>query len=166
MAEFAALAHARERGLPVVIARVFNTIGPRQVARYGMVVPTFIEQALSGRPLTVYGNGRQTRAFADVADTVAALIGLAEHPAAVGEVFNVGSDEETTVLDVAKRVIALTGSASQVELVPYRIAYGEGFEDMARRVPDLEKLRRLLGLAPCRGLTEILRRAIAGVGGG
>jgi UDP-glucose 4-epimerase len=161
LGEFLALAYWRERGVPVVIARLFNTVGPRQTDRYGMVLPTFVRQALAGEPITVYGDGRQTRSFCWVGDTVRALVALAEHPGAVGHVFNVGSDEEVRIVDVAHRVKALTGSASPIVFIPYDRAYGEGFEDMRRRVPDLGKIRALIGYRPTVRLEEILQRVIA-----
>jgi UDP-glucose 4-epimerase len=159
--EFLALAYWREHQLPVVIVRLFNTVGPRQTGRYGMVIPTFVTQALAGRPITVYGDGNQTRCFAHVADVVEALVRLADHPGAVGEVFNVGSDEEVTIGEVAGRVKALASSPSDVVRVPYEQAYEPGFEDMARRVPDLSKVRALIGYEPRRDLNEILRSVIA-----
>ncbi len=160
--EFLALAYHKERRLPVVVARLFNTVGPRQTGRYGMVIPSFVKQALLGHPLTVYGDGTQTRCFTYVADVVGQLIALAEEPRAVGEVWNVGNDrEEITILDLARRVVARAGSKSPVELVPYDRAYEEGFEDMLRRVPDLSKLRALTGYEPRVQLDEILDRVIA-----
>lgn len=159
--EFLALAYHRERGVPVVIARFFNTVGPRQTGRYGMVVPRFVEQALRGEPLTVYGTGMQTRCFTDVRDTVRAIYELIRHPRAFGEVFNVGNPQETTILDLAKRVIALTGSSSDIRFVPYHEAHPHGFEDMLRRVPCVEKLRSYLGWVPSIPLEENLRRVIA-----
>src|SRR5215213_740036 len=131
--EFLALAYWRERSLPTVVVRLFNTVGPRQTGRYGMVIPSFVKQALEGRPITVYGDGTQTRCFAHVGDVVGALIKLMDHPEAVGQVFNIGSDEEVTIAELARRVKALTGSASEIVLVPYAEAYEQGFEDMPRR---------------------------------
>jgi UDP-glucose 4-epimerase len=160
--EFLALAYHKEKRLPVVVVRLFNTVGPRQTGRYGMVIPNFVKQALLGHPLTVFGDGTQTRCFTDVRDVVGQLVALAEAPAAVGEVFNVGNDrEEVTILELAKRVKARTGSASEVVLVPYGKAYEEGFEDMQRRVPDLSKLRALTGYEPKVSLDEILDRVVA-----
>lgn len=156
MDEFLALAHARERSLPVVITRLFNTVGPRQTGRYGMVLPRFIEAAQSGRPLQVYGDGRQTRCFCYVADTVEALIRLQNTPAARGEVVNVGSTEEITIQGLAEIVIQQLGSRSSVELVPYRQAYGPGFDDMLRRKPVVEKLERLTGFRPDTSLIKII----------
>ncbi len=161
MGEFLALAYGRQYGVPVVIARLFNTVGPRQTDRYGMVIPTFVAQALRGEPITVYGDGQQTRSFCWVGDTVRALIALAEHPEAVGEVFNVGSDEEVRIADVARRVKELTGSPSEIIFVPYDRAYGEGFEDMPRRVPDLTKIQTVIGFRATVSFEEILQRVIA-----
>jgi UDP-glucose 4-epimerase len=158
--EFLALAYRRERGVPVTIARLFNTIGPRQRGRWGMVVPTLVRQALEGRPVTVFGDGTQTRCFAHVDDVVSALLALAEHPAAPGEVFNVGSDREISVRGLAERIRELTGSRSPIRLVPYEEAYGAGFEDMARRVPDLGKLRARVGWEPVHDLDAALRAVI------
>jgi UDP-glucose 4-epimerase len=160
--EFLALAYHKEKRLPVVVARLFNTVGPRQTGRYGMVIPNFVKQALLGHPLTVFGDGSQKRCFADVGDVVGQLAALAEAPAAVGEVFNVGNDrEEVTILDLANRVKARTASKSEIVLVPYEKAYEEGFEDMQRRVPDLSKLRALTGYEPQVSLDEILDRVVA-----
>jgi UDP-glucose 4-epimerase len=159
--EFLALAYHKQRGLPVVICRFFNTIGPRQTGRYGMVVPRFVRQALAGEPLTVYGDGQQSRCFADVADVTHAVLRLAEHPAAVGQVFNLGSTEEITILELARRVIALTGSRSEIVLIPYKQAYEPGFEDMQRRVPDISRAAALIGYRPRYTLDDTLRRIIA-----
>jgi UDP-glucose 4-epimerase len=159
--EFLGLAYARARGVPVVILRYFNTIGPRQLGRYGMVVPRFVRQALAGRPITVYGDGEQSRSFTDVADTVAATVAAAGHPAAVGEVFNVGTGVEITVNELATRVKALTGSDSPIVHVPYTQAYERGFEEPRHRVPDVTKLRGLLGFTARHGLTDSLRKVIA-----
>jgi UDP-glucose 4-epimerase len=158
--EFLALAYWRERKLPTVIVRLFNTVGPRQTGQYGMVVPTFIKQALTGRPITIHGDGTQSRCFADVSDVVGALIGLLDHPGAVGEVFNIGSSEEVTIEELAGRIKALTGSASEIVRVPYEQAYGEGFEDMPRRVPDIGKIAALIGYRPRKSLDEILKGVI------
>ena len=135
--EFLALAYWREKKLPTVVVRLFNTVGPRQTGQYGMVIPTFVKQALSGRPLTVFGTGEQTRCFGFVRDVVGALINLMERDEAVGEVFNVGSNEEVTIMELARRVKELAGSKSEIVAVPYDEAYEEGFEDMPRRVPDI-----------------------------
>jgi len=160
--EFLALAYHKEKRLPVVLVRLFNTVGPRQTGRYGMVIPSFVKQALQGRPLTVFGDGTQSRCFTYVSDVVEQLVALAEEPRAVGEVFNVGNDrEEITIGDLARRVKARTGAKSEVVLVPYDQAYEEGFEDMQRRVPDLAKLRALTGYVPKVQLDEILDRVIA-----
>jgi UDP-glucose 4-epimerase len=160
--EFLGLAYHKEKRLPVVVARLFNTVGPRQTGRYGMVIPNFVKQALLGHPLTVFGDGRQSRCFTYVGDVVGALIALATHPEAVGQVFNIGNDrDEVAIRDLAERVKARTRSASPIEMVPYDRAYEEGFEDMPRRVPDLSKLRALIGFEPQVGLDEILDRVIA-----
>ena len=160
--ESLALAYHKEKRLPVVVARLFNTVGPRQTGRYGMVIPNFVKQALLGHPITVFGDGAQSRCFAYVTDVVGQLLPLAEEPGAVGEVFNVGNDrEEIAMLDLARRVKARTGSRSEILLVPYDRAYEEGFEDMQRRVPDLSKLRALTGYEPQVDLDAILDRVIA-----
>ena len=159
--EYLGLAYWKERGLPVVIARLFNTVGPRQTGRYGMVVPSFVDQALAGSPLTVYGDGTQKRCFCHVEDVVGALADLITCPDAYGQVFNVGSTEEISVVDLAKRVIAATGSSSDVTLVPYDEAYEQGFEDMARRIPDTSRIENLLGWRPSKSLDEILADVIA-----
>lgn len=160
--EFLALAYHKEKHLPVVVVRLFNTVGPRQTGRYGMVIPNFVKQALLGHPLTVHGDGTQTRCFTDVHDVVGQLAALADEPRAVGEVFNVGNDhEEVTILDLAKRVKERARSKSEIVLVPYEKAYEEGFEDMQRRVPALSKLRALTGYEPQVSLDEILDRVIA-----
>jgi UDP-glucose 4-epimerase len=158
--EFLALAYWRERRLPTLIARLFNTVGPRQTGQYGMVVPTFIKQALTGRPITVHGDGTQSRCFTDVSDVVGALVGLMDHPGAVGEVFNVGSSEEVSIQTLAEHVKELTASKSEIVYIPYERAYGEGFEDMPRRVPDLGKIQQLLGYRPRKSLEEILSGVI------
>jgi UDP-glucose 4-epimerase len=158
--EFLALAYFQERDLPVVVVRLFNTVGPRQTGRYGMVIPRFVRQALSADPITVYGDGLQSRCFADVSDVVRGMIALAHHPGATGDVFNIGSTEEVTILELARRVIALTHSGSEIVMVPYGQAYGAGFEDMRRRVPDLSKIRELVGYRPQLGLDQILQRVI------
>jgi UDP-glucose 4-epimerase len=158
--EFLALAYHRERQLPVVIVRLFNTVGPRQTGRYGMVIPSFVRQALTGEPITVYGDGRQTRSFSDVGDVVLDLLQLVARPEAVGQVFNIGSVEEVSMLDLAQRVKTMTGSASEIVPVSYDAAYDAGFEDMPRRVPDVSKIRALLGVRPRLTLDDILRRVI------
>jgi UDP-glucose 4-epimerase len=159
--EFLALAYFKERKLPVVIIRLFNTVGPRQTGRYGMVIPTFVRQALAGEPITVFGDGQQSRSFGYVGDIVNGVIGLAMEPKAVGEVFNLGNPEEVTMTELARRVKALTGSASDIKLIPYDEAYEAGFEDMPRRVPDIGKAHALVGFKPQVHLDEILRRVIA-----
>lgn len=158
--EFLANAYHRERGLPTVIVRLFNTVGPRQSAAYGMVIPRFVRQALAGRPITVFGDGRQTRCFAHVADVVDALLRLLDTDRAIGETFNIGSTEEVSILDLARRVVAYTGSTSPIELVPYDRAYAHGFEDVPRRYPDTTKLRTVTGWKPKRNLDDILRQVI------
>ena len=159
--EALALAYAEERRLPAMVVRFFNTIGPRQTGRYGMVVPRFIGQALRSEPITVYGDGRQTRCFTYVEDIVRSVIALSECATAWGDVFNIGRDREITIDDLALRIIELTGSRSEVVHVPYEVAYGPRFEDMRRRVPDVSKLRRAIGYAPDTDLDEALERIIA-----
>jgi len=154
--EFLALAYFRERHVPVCIVRFFNTVGPRQTGQYGMVVPNFVQQALSGRPITVFGDGKQSRCFTWVGDAVSAVIALAARGEAVGQVFNVGSESEITIADLAYLVKEKTASKSPVVFVPYEKAYEEGFEDMPRRVPDLAKIRQLTGYKPTVDLPEIL----------
>ena len=154
--EFLALAYFRERHVPVCIVRFFNTVGPRQTGQYGMVVPNFVQQALSGRPITVFGDGKQSRCFTWVGDAVSAVIALAARGEAVGQVFNVGSENEITIADLAYLVKEKTASKSPVVFVPYEKAYEEGFEDMPRRVPDLAKIRQLTGYKPTVDLPEIL----------
>jgi nucleoside-diphosphate-sugar epimerase len=158
--EFLALAHWREQRLPVVIARLFNTVGPRQTGRYGMVLPTFVRQALRGQPITVYGDGSQSRSFTHVSDAVRALIQLMQHPAAVGEVFNIGSEAEMRIAELAQLVKAMTHSRSELRYVPYDEAYEEGFEDMPRRVPDIGKIKRLLNFEPTRNIEAIVQDVI------
>src|SRR5437660_11507425 len=158
--EFLALAYWRERKLPTVIVRLFNTVGPRQTGQYGMVIPTFVKQALAGRPMTVYGSGDQTRCFAYVLDVVRALIALLDRPEAVGEVYNIGSSEEVSINTVAERIRALTNSESEIAYVPYDEAYEEGFEDMPRRFPDISKVNALVGFRPEMTLEGILKSVI------
>jgi UDP-glucose 4-epimerase len=158
--EFLALAYYKEKKLPVTVVRLFNTVGPRQTGRYGMVIPNFVRQALAGEPITVHGDGSQRRCFTDVSDVVRALIGLIDHEGAIGEVFNVGSQQEISILDLAKKVKAATKSASSIVFVPYEKAYEEGFEDMARRVPDTGKIEKLIGYRPRVSLEAILERVI------
>lgn len=159
--EFLALAYWREKKLPTTIVRLFNTVGPRQTGRYGMVIPTFVKQALAGRPITVYGDGKQTRCFGYVGDVVGALIMLMDHPEAVGQVFNIGSSEEISIGKLAEKVKELTESDSEIVLVPYDEAYEEGFEDMPRRVPDISKIKQLVGFNPDMSLDGILQSVIA-----
>ncbi len=155
--EFLALAYWKERKLPTVVARLFNTVGPRQTGRYGMVVPNFVGQALAGRPLTVFGDGSQTRCFCHVDDVVRALVDLMlAGDAAYGEVFNIGSQDEISILSLADRVRELTGSESEIHVVPYDEAYEKGFEDMPRRVPEIGKIRSAIGWSPTRSLEDTL----------
>jgi len=154
--EFLGLAYHKEQGLPIIIIRVFNMIGPRQTGRYGMVVPTFVRQALSNMPITVYGNGEQSRCFTYVKDLVDALVELSSHPGAVGEIFNIGSTEEITIKELAQKVKAKTGSKSDIVFIPYDQAYEEGFEDMVRRIPDISKIKQLIGFNPKTSLDTAL----------
>jgi UDP-glucose 4-epimerase len=163
--EFLALAYWREKKLPVVVVRLFNTVGPRQTGRYGMVVPNFVRQALAGRPITVYGDGTQTRAFGYVGDIVHALADLLHHPRAVGEVFNIGNTEEVSIGELAHLVKKMTASKSEITYVPYEQAYEAGFEDMPRRVPDITKVSALIGYRPTKNLREILQEVIASMQG-
>ena len=158
--EFLALAYWKERALPVIVVRLFNTVGPRQTGRYGMVIPTLVRQALEGMPLTVFGDGRQSRSFTDVSDVVAGLMRLVKEPSAIGQVFNIGNIHEVSILDLAEKIRQKTGSASEIVLVPYDKAYEAGFEDMPRRVPDLTKIRKLIGYEPKITLDGILDRVI------
>ncbi len=158
--EFLALAYWKEKKLPVVIARLFNTVGPRQTGQYGMVIPNFVRQALAGQPITVFGDGTQTRSFTYVGDVVEALIGLVTQPRAVGQVFNVGNGGEITIRELAERVKTVARSASPIVTIPYEQAYEVGFEDMPRRVPDISKIRALIGYEPRVQLDEILTRVI------
>jgi len=158
--EFLALAYWREKKLPTVVVRLFNTVGPRQTGQYGMVIPTFVKQALAGRPITVYGNGKQSRCFCFVGDVIGALMKLMDDPKAVGEVFNVGSNQEISIMDLAKKVKVLTKSNSEIVLVPYDEAYEEGFEDMPRRVPDISKVNKQVGFHPQMDLDGILKSVI------
>lgn len=159
--EFLGLAYQRQFGLPVVIMRFFNTVGPRQTGRYGMVVPRFVRQALRDEPITVYGDGEQSRCFADVADVVEAIVGLAEHPKALGQVFNVGSTEEVSIQNLAGRVKDLTNSRSEIVFISYEDAYAPGFEDMRKRIPSIEKVANLIGYKPKHSLEDTLQRVIA-----
>jgi nucleoside-diphosphate-sugar epimerase len=158
--EFLALAYWKERRLPVVVARLFNTVGPRQTGRYGMVLPTFVRQALAGQPITVFGDGTQTRSFTYVGDVVGALAGLVAHPQAIGQVFNVGNDREISIGALAEMIRAMTGSPSPIVRIPYDEAYEAGFEDMARRVPDLSRVRSLIGYEPRVQLEQIIEEVI------
>lgn len=159
--EFLALAYHKEAGLPTVIFRLFNTVGPRQRGRYGMVVPRFVKWALAGEPIQVYGDGQQSRCFANVSDVVRAIIGLAECKDALGEVFNVGTQEEIAIIDLAKKVKALTNSDSEIRLVPYHEAYEAGFDDMRRRMPDIGKINRVIGWKPEKNLDDTLQEIIS-----
>lgn len=158
--EYLALAHHQQSGLPVVIARLFNTVGPRQIGQYGMVVPRFIEKALANQPIEVYGTGRQTRCFCHVSDVASALPRLLSSQACWGRVFNLGSDEEVSIRDLAERVIAATGSTGGVRYVPYDQAYQTKFDDLARRVPDLSRVRQAIGFEPSYDLNRILDQLI------
>ena len=158
--EFLALAYWKERKLPVVIVRLFNTVGPRQTGQYGMVLPSFVRQALTGEPITVFGDGQQSRSFTFVGDVVGALVKMAEEPRAVGQVYNIGSTEEITIMALAERVRALTDSRSTIRFVPYDEAYEQGFEDMPRRVPDITKIKELIGFEPRVPLDETIRRVV------
>jgi len=154
--EFLGLAYHSQYGLPVILFRLFNTVGPRQTGSYGMVMPRFVHAALTGEPLQVYGDGRQSRCFCHVLDAVQAIGALAEHPDAVGRVFNIGSTSEISILSLAQRVIEVLESPSPVEMVPYEEAYAEGFEDMRRRVPDISRIRALTRWSPQRSLDDII----------
>lgn len=158
--EFLALAYWREKKLPTIVVRLFNTVGPRQTGQYGMVIPTFVRQALAGRPITVYGSGKQSRCFCYVGDVVGALVKLMDADDSVGEVFNIGSTQEISIVDLAKRVKELTRSESEIVFVPYDEAYEEGFEDMPRRIPDTTKVNKLVGFKPEKQLDEILQAVI------
>ncbi len=158
--ELLAFAYFRERGLPVIIGRLFNVCGPRQVGRYGMVVPRFVTAALKGEPITVYSDGQQTRSFMDVEDAVEAAIRLVEEPWCAGQVFNIGSGEKITILQLAEKVKRMTGSRSRIQFIPYEQAYDEGFEDMRYRVPDISRLKAAVGFTPRYGIEEILSRTI------
>ena len=158
--EFLALAYWKEHRVPIIITRFFNTVGPRQTGRYGMVLPNFVRQALAGEPLTIYGDGQQSRCFGYVGDVVEALAKLIRTEAAIGQIFNVGNDEEVTIEALARRVIQITGSKSEIVFVPYDQAYEAGFEDMQRRVPSLEKIGRLIGYRPKTSLNEIIQKVV------
>ena len=158
--EFLAIAYWKEKHLPVIIARLFNTVGPRQTGRYGMVIPSFVRQALSGRPITVFGDGTQSRSFTYVTDVVSAIMRLVDSESAVGQVFNIGNGKEITILELAKRVKELAGSSSEIVTIPYDQAYEEGFEDMPRRAPDISKIRKAIGYEPTLGIRAILEKVI------
>jgi UDP-glucose 4-epimerase len=158
--EFLALAYYKERKLPVIIVRLFNTVGPRQTGQYGMVIPNFVRQALAGHPITVFGDGTQSRSFTYVGDVVKAVVALMTEPRAIGQVFNIGNGREITIGDLAGRIKTLTGSTSEIVRIPYDQAYEAGFEDMPRRVPDISKINALIGYAPTVELDEILGRVI------
>lgn len=160
MDEFSALAYHRTYGLKAVICRLFNTVGPRQTGAYGMVIPRFVTQALKNEPLTVYGDGKQTRTFTSVKDVVVALMRLMENEESIGEVYNVGGIEEVSILDLAERIIKKTGSTSTIKLIPYDQAYGKDFDDMQRRVPGIEKINKLIGFEPKSDLDMILDEVI------
>jgi UDP-glucose 4-epimerase len=155
--EFLGLAYHKERGLPVVVVRLFNTVGPRQVGMYGMVLPRFVSAALKNQPLQVYGDGNQTRCFCHVSDVVSALSGLMARPEAVGRVFNLGSGEEISIIDLARRVIAACGSSSKIEMISYEKAYGQGFDDLSRRVPRLDRIQSVISFQPKYNLDQIIR---------
>ena len=159
--EFLALAYWKEKKLPTIICRFFNTVGPRQTGQYGMVVPTFAKQALTGEPITVFGDGTQSRSFTYVGDVVGALLKLMVEPRAIGQVFNLGNNEEVSIRSLAERIKAHTGSKSPIQIIPYEQAYEAGFEDMPRRVPDLAKIKNLIGYEAKVGLDEIIRRVVA-----
>ena len=158
--EFLALAYYREKRLPVVIARFFNTCGPRQSGRYGMVIPRFIKQALLNKPLTVYGDGKQTRCFLYIGDAVRAILGLVNEDKAVGDIFNIGNPESLTIHELAKKIVHLTKSKSKIEFVPYEKAYERGFEDMRHRKPDISKIHSIIRFAPKVGIEDLLKRTI------
>ena len=158
--EFLALAYWKERRLPVIVLRLFNTVGPRQTGRYGMVIPRFVQQALAGDPITVFGTGTQSRSFGYVGDVVAGMMALVAEPRAVGEVFNLGNDHEITIRELGELVKTMTESDSEIVTIPYEEAYESGFEDMPRRVPDLTKVKNLVGYEPRVQLPEILTRVI------
>jgi UDP-glucose 4-epimerase len=159
--EFLALAYSKERKLPVIVVRFFNTVGPRQTGQYGMVIPNFVQQALAGKPITVFGDGRQSRSFTHVSDVVRALLALVQEPKAIGQVINIGNSEEITIHQLAERVRTLAGSTSPITLIPYDEAYESGFEDMPRRLPDLRKIHAMIGYAPRHSLHDILVDVIA-----
>ena len=159
--EILAYTYWREKGLEVVIVRLFNTVGPRQTGSHGMVLPRFIHQALRGLPITIYGDGLQTRCFCHVSDVVDGLVALSDHPEAFGKVFNLGGNEEISMSDLARRIIKLVGSESELEYIPYDTAYEEGFEDMERRVPDTTRARQLVGFRPSMDLDDIVKSVLS-----
>jgi UDP-glucose 4-epimerase len=159
--EFLAIAYWKEKRVPTVIVRLFNTVGPRQTGQYGMVIPNLIDQALDGRPITVFGDGSQSRCFTHVADAVRAMMQLIEHPQACGEVYNLGATEEVTILELARKIQSLTGARSEIVTIPYEVAYEEGFEDMRRRVPDITRIHDLIGYSPRHTLDQILIDVLA-----
>ena len=163
--EILAFTYHWERQLPAIVVRLFNTVGPRQSAAFGMVIPRLVRQALADEPLTVYGDGSQTRCFGHVYDVIDGLMRLLYHPGAVGEMFNIGSDEEVTILELTERIVKLTGSRSEIRLVPFHEAYTSGFEDIERRVPDTRKIQELTGWRATRTLDDILVETIAHVSG-
>jgi nucleoside-diphosphate-sugar epimerase len=158
--EFLAIAYWKEKRLPVVIARLFNTVGPRQTGRYGMVIPSFVRQALGGSPITVFGDGTQSRSFTYVSDVVGAVMRLMDSESTVGQVFNIGNGKEISIMELARLVKEMAGSASEIVLIPYDQAYEEGFEDMPRRVPDISKIRKAIGFEPTLGIRAILQKVI------
>lgn len=158
--EILALAYHEKHGMPVVVVRLFNTCGPRQRGRYGMVIPSFVDQALKGETMTVYGDGTQSRCFCHVADVVDAVMSLLDCDAAQGEVFNLGSNEEVSIIQLARRIREITGSEAEIQLIPYSEAYEPGFEDMHRRIPDLRKINRVVGYEPQRKLDDIIQSVI------
>jgi UDP-glucose 4-epimerase len=156
--EFLGLAYWKEKHLPIIIGRFFNTVGPRQTGQYGMVVPRFVKKALKNEPIIIYGDGNQSRCFTYVSDVVKAIVTLLDQPGAIGEVFNIGSEEEITINELAERVIAITNSQSKIEHISYDKAYESGFEDMRRRIPDLSKIRKMIGYKPKVGLNDTLKK--------
>jgi len=158
--EFIALAYWKEKKLPVVVVRLFNTVGPRQTGQYGMVIPNFVRQALAGQPITVFGDGTQSRSFTYVGDVVKAMVALIDEPRAIGQVFNIGNGHEITIGDLAVKIKQMTGSSSEIVHVPYEKAYEAGFEDMPRRVPDITRIKSLVGYTPTVELEETLTRVI------
>jgi UDP-glucose 4-epimerase len=158
--EFLALAYYDQRELPAIIARLFNTVGPRQTGRYGMVIPTFVESALAGRPLRVFGDGTQSRSFTHVDDVVSAMVALMDCPGAEGRVFNIGSGEEITINELAEKIIEITGSGSAIEHIPYDRVYGKGFEDMERRYPDLSAIEEFIGYSPKKNIDDIIKSVV------